>query len=60
MCYFQMFMSEEPSGNCPGLADLDVTPSDMDAAVISFMRRFRNWVHELRSVDETRSKEPYV
>lgn len=50
----QMFMSEEASGKCPGLADLDVTPSDMDVAVISFMRRFRNWVNELQTVDETR------
>ena len=55
-----MFLTEEQTGGCPGLADLDVTPTDMDVAVISFMRRFRNWLHELRSIDETRSRQDHV
>ena len=52
-----MYLTEEQTVGCPGLADLDVTPTDMDVAVSTFMRRFRDWLYEMKSIDETRAQQ---
>ncbi|XP_003390219.1 PREDICTED: NADH dehydrogenase [ubiquinone] 1 alpha subcomplex subunit 9, mitochondrial-like [Amphimedon queenslandica] len=48
----RMYLSEEPSGDLPGLEDLGITPITVEEAALFILRRYRGFFDFGKSVDE--------
>ena len=45
-------MTEELTGNLPGLEDLGVTPTTVEDSALTILRRYRSFIHFNKPVDD--------
>ena len=47
-----MYLTEEPSGDLPGLEDLGITPVTVEEAALFILRRYRSFFDFSKPIDE--------
>ena len=48
----QLHLIEQLSGGLPGLEDVGVTPTNVEDVALTILRRYRQFVHFKKSIDE--------